>query len=211
MNIVSWIIQRAKNFGNKFSGLFSNKYSVIYTGTIVKMAYSNYKHDPAPLILVLYSGVKYTHALNLNYLSTQEKQYLMRLIYALKKGNQPVNTRAVYMLLKRDVYYSIVRKSYRTYFSNMILNPRVVSNGWTSFGLKTQYINDPFVINLNKYLGMQATNVIQSRVSYYPQELQEQIIQSINSVPVGRGTTPATRPTIQSTTPATTQTRKDIT
>lgn len=211
MNIVSWIIQRAKNFGNKFSGLFSNKYSVIYTGTIVKMAYSNYKHDPAPLILVLYSGVKYTHALNLNYLSTQEKQYLMRLIYALKKGNQPVNTRAVYMLLKRDVYYSIVRKSYRTYFSNMILNPRVVSNGWTSFGLKTQYINDPFVINLNKYLGMQATNVIQSRVSYYPQELQEQIIQSINSVPVGRGTTPAMRPTIQSTTPATTQTRKDIT
>lgn len=211
MNIVSWIIQRAKNFGNKFSGLFSNKYSVIYTGTIVKMAYSNYKHDPAPLILVLYSGVKYTHALNLNYLSTQEKQYLMRLIYALKKGNQPVNTRAVYMLLKRDVYYSIVRKSYRTYFSNMILNPRVVSNGWTSFGLKTQYINDPFVINLNKYLGMQATNVIQSRVSYYPQELQEQIIQSINSVPVGRGTTPAMRPTIQSTTLATTQTRKDIT
>lgn len=211
MNIVSWIIQRAKNFGNKFSGLFSNKYSVIYTGTIVKMAYSNYKHDPAPLILVLYSGVKYTHALNLNYLSTQEKQYLMRLIYALKKGNQPVNTRAVYMLLKRDAYYSIVRKSYRTYFSNMILSPRVVSNGWTSFGLKTQYINDPFVINLNKYLGMQATNVIQSRVSYYPQELQEQIIQSINSVPVGRGTTPATRPTIQSTTPATTQTRKDIT
>lgn len=211
MNIVSWIIQRAKNFGNKFSGLFSNKYSVIYTGTIVKMAYSNYKHDPAPLILVLYSGVKYTHALNLNYLSTQEKQYLMRLIYALKKGNQPVNTRAVYMLLKRDAYYSIVRKSYRTYFSNMILSPRVVSNGWTSFGLKTQYINDPFVINLNKYLGMQATNVIQSRVSYYPQELQEQIIQSINSVPVGRGTTPAMRPTIQSTTPATTQTRKDIT
>ncbi len=210
MNIVRWVINRAKNFGNRFSGLFSNKYSIIYTGTIVKMTYSNYKHDPEPLILVLYSGVKYTHALNLNYLTPQDKAYLLRLIYQLKNANQPVNPRVVYQILKRDAYYSIVRKSYRTYFSNMIVQPRTVSNGWTSFRLRTFSINDPFVNELNRVLGtrVQPQIIRQNRVSYYPQELQERIIQSINSTPVGRGTTPATTPTTSATTSATTPTNR---
>ena len=46
-----------RQFGNLFEGTFSNKYHVMYYGTIVKMRYSNVKHAPAPLILVLYSGV----------------------------------------------------------------------------------------------------------------------------------------------------------
>ena len=209
MNIVSWIVQRARNFGNRFAGLFSNKYSIIYTGTIVRMAYSNYKHDPNPLILVLYSGIKYTHALNLNYLTPQDKAYLLKLIYMLKNSPQPVNPRNVYAVLKRDVYYSIVRKAYRTYFSNMILHPMTMSNGWTSFNLRTYASNDPFVNELNRILRqpVQQQMVRQNRISYYPEELKERMIQSINSVPVGRGTSPATTPTA----PATVPTTKEIT
>ena len=120
MNIVSWVLNRIRNFGVRFSATFGNAYRVMYAGTIVKMNYTNYKHDPSPLIFVLYSGIKYTDGLNLNYLNHQEKQYLGRLIYALKRGNQVINGRSLYLVLKRDVYYSIVRKCYRKYFSNMI-------------------------------------------------------------------------------------------
>ena len=87
MNIVGWVLNRIRQFGNRFSGTFGGSYKVMYAGTIVKMTYSNYKHDPNPLIFVLYSGIKYTDGLNLNYLNFQEKQYLGRLIYALKRGN----------------------------------------------------------------------------------------------------------------------------
>lgn len=202
MNIVNWIITRIRNFGNRFSGIFSNKYPIIYTGTVVKMTYTNYKHDPNPLILVLYSGVRYVHALNLNYLTPQDKAYLLRLIYQIKNGAQTINPRIIYQILKRDVYYTIVRKSYRKYFSNMIINPYTVSNGWTSFNLRLANFNDPFITELNRVLNArpQIQNIRQNRISYYPQELQERIIQSINSTPVGRGTIPATTPT-----------RKDIT
>lgn len=185
MNIVNWITHRIQNFGNRFAATFNNQYRVMYYGCIYKMQYSNYKHDPSPLILVLYSGIRYTHALNLNYLNTSEKQYIGRLLYALKKGNQVINSRILYLLLKRDVYTSIVKKSYRTYFSNRILQPRMVSAGFTQLTRLQFPFNDQFIIGLNKYLGNQHQTYTETKVAYYPQELQERIIASINSTPVG--------------------------
>lgn len=179
-------MNRIRQFGNVFEGTFSNKYHVMYYGTIVKMRYSNFKHDPAPLILVLYSGVKYTHALNLNYLSIQEKQYIGRLLYSLKMGKQVIDGRVLYRLLKRDVYNSIIRKCYRTYFSNMILQPKMVSAGFTPLERNEFPFGDPFIINLNKYLSKGNINYVNTKVSYYPEELRDRIILSMNSVPVGR-------------------------
>lgn len=199
--IVSWILNRIRQFGNRFSGTFGNSYRVMYAGTIVKMTYSNYKHDPNPLIFVLYSGIRYTHALNLNYLNFQEKQYIGRLIYALKRGNQSIDGHTLYLLLKRDVYRSIVRKSYRKYFSNMIMSPRMISAGYTPLNRLVYPFNDPFVVSLNRYLNRENigyTSPVQ--VSYYPQELRDRINMAINSVPVGTqsatvGTQSATTPT----------------
>ena len=116
MNIIGWVLNRIRQFGNRFSGTFGNTYRVMYAGTFVKMNYANYKHDPSPLIFVLYSGIKYTDGLNINYLNFQEKQYLGRLVYAMRRGNQVIDGHSLYLILKRDVYYSIVRKCYRKYF-----------------------------------------------------------------------------------------------
>lgn len=198
--IVNWILGRIRQFGNRFSGTFGNSYRVMYAGTIVKMAYSNYKHDPNPLIFVLYSGIRYTHALNLNYLNQQEKQYIGRLIYALKRGNQVIDGRTLYLILKRDVYYSIVRKAYRKYFSNMIMNPRMVSAGYTPLNRLVYPFNDPFVVSLNKYLNYENLNYTQPiQVSYYPQELRDRINMAINSTPIGThsATVSATTPTVK--------------
>ena len=200
MNIVSWVLNRIRNFGVRFSNTFGNAYRVMYAGTIVKMNYTNYKHDPSPLIFVLYSGIKYTDGLNLNYLNHQEKQYLGRLIYALKRGNQIINGRSLYLVLKRDVYYSIVRKCYRKYFSNMIMKTKMVSAGFTPLNRMVYPYNDPFIVSLNRYLdygNMSYTNPTQ--VAYYPQELQDRINMALNSVPIGThsATTPATVPTIR--------------
>lgn len=202
MNIVGWILSRIRQFGNRFSGTFGNSYRVMYAGTIVKMTYSNYKHDPSPLIFVLYSGIKYTDALNLNYLGQQEKQYLGRLIYALKRGNQIIDGHSLYLILKRDVYYNIVRKCYRKYFSNLIMGPRMVSAGFTPLNRLVYPYNDPFIVALNRYLNNENMGYTSpTRVSYYPEELRDRINMAINSVPIG--TQPATVPTSQATVPAT--------
>ena len=200
MNIVSWVLNRIRQFGNRFSGVFGNQYRVMYSGTIVKMNYANYKHDPSPLIFVLYSGIKYTDGLNLNYLNTQEKQYLGRLIYALKRGNQVINGQALYLILKRDVYYSIVRKCYRKYFSNLIMNPKMVSAGFTPLNRMVYPYNEPFIVALNRYLDYgNMSYTYPTKVAYYPQELQDRINLALNSVPIGThsATTPATTPTIR--------------
>ena len=172
----------------------------MYAGTIVKMTYSNYKHDPAPLIFVLYSGIKYTHALNLNYLAPQEKQYIGRLIYAIKRGNQIIDGHSLYMILKRDVYYSIVRKCYRTYFSNLIMNPKMVSAGFTPLNRLVYPYNDPFIVALNRYVNYENLRyTAPMQIAYYPQELRDRINMAIHSVPIGTqsATTPATTPTIR--------------
>ena len=209
--VVSWILNRIRMFGNRFSGAFGNSYRVMYAGTIVKMTYSNYKHDPNPLIFVLYSGIKYTHALNLNYLNFQEKQYLGRLIYALKRGNQIIDGHSLYLVLKRDVYYTIVRKCYRTYFSNLIMSPRMVSAGFTPLNRLVYPYNDPFVVALNKYLNNENLNYTAgTRVSYYPQELQDRINMALNSVPIGTATRPATVQTAQPTMQTAQQTMRNV-
>lgn len=205
MNIVRWIAARVRMFGNRFAGAFGNSYSIMYYGTIVKMSYANFKHDPNPLILVLYSGVKYTHALNLNYLSHNEKQYIGRLLYSLKMGRQIIDGKTLYLLLKRDVYRSIVSKAYRQYFSNMIMHPKMVSPGFTGLEKMTYPFNDPFIVSLNRYLSGSNMNYVRTQVAYYPQELRDRVIMAINSTPVGRSatinTSIGTQPMVSATTP----------
>lgn len=199
MNIIGWVLSRIRQFGNRFSGTFGNTYRVMYGGTFVKMNYANYKHDPSPLIFVLYSGIKYTDGLNINYLNFQEKQYLGRLVYALRRGNQVIDGHSLYLILKRDVYYSIVRKCYRKYFSNLIMNPRMVSSGFTPLNRLVYPYNDPFISSLNRYLNGENLGYTNQRVAYYPQELQDRINMAIHSVPIG--THSATTPTQQATVP----------
>lgn len=199
-NVVGWILNRIRQFGNRFSGTFGNSYRVMYAGTFVKMNYSNYKHDPSPLIFVLYSGIKYTDGLNINYLNFQEKQYLGRLVYALKRGNQVIDGHSLYMVLKRDVYHNIVRKSYRKYFSNLIMNPKMVSSGYTPLNRLVYPFNDTFITALNKYVNYENLHFTSpTQVAYYPQELRDRINLAIHSVPVGTqsATTSATTPTIK--------------
>ena len=208
MNIIGWVLNRIRQFGNRFSGTFGNTYRVMYAGTFVKMNYANYKHDPSPLIFVLYSGIKYTDGLNINYLNFQEKQYLGRLVYAMRRGNQVIDGHSLYLILKRDVYYSIVRKCYRKYFSNLIMSPRMVSSGFTPLNRLVYPYNDPFISSLNRYLNGENLGYTNQRVAYYPQELQDRINMAIHSVPIG--TQSATIPTQQATQSATMPTIRNV-
>ena len=131
-------------------------------------------------------------------MSGDDKMWFGRMIYLLKKGNQIIDGRTLYQMLKMQ-RPSIIRKCYRVYFTQFIQNPRMVSAGFTPLG-KLQYNSeDPFIQALNAQLTPEYVNRSGVRVSYYPEELRDRIIMAQQSVPIQSGTRSATSP-IQSAT-----------
>ena len=79
----------------------------------------------------------------------------------------------------------------------------MVSAGFTPLGRLVYPYNDPFVVALNRYLNYENISYTNpTRISYYPQELQDRINTALNSVPIGThsatvSTQSATVPTIR--------------
>lgn len=101
------------------------------TGCIYKIDYAGYRIDPSPLTLILYSGKKYTHGINITYLSKGLSNQLIEII--AKIATTQIKANDAYDLyhshLKKKIP-SVIRIAYRTYFTNKIKNPIFVSNGY---------------------------------------------------------------------------------
>lgn len=193
MNIVGWIVDRVRTMGARFSYTASRAFGVMYYGTVVSMTYLNYKHDPTPNILVMYSGMRYTHGINLNYLSNDDKQWIGRILFMIKKGGQVIDGRTLYLMIKTQ-RPSIVRSAYRIYHTKYISNPRMVSAGFTVLGKLEHPSSDPYIQALNRYLSPASHRAYSVRVSYSDTELQERIILAQQSTPLVSATESATRP-----------------
>lgn len=192
MNIIQWVMNRIRTLGSRFSYLANRAFGVMYYGTIVSMTYLNYKHDPTPNILVMYSGMRYTHGINLNYLSNDDKQWIGRILYMIKRGNQVIDGRTLYLMIKSQ-RPSIVRSAYRMYHTKYIANPRMVSAGFTPLDKLVYPSGDPYIQALNRYLSPSTHPAYSVRVSYSDTELQERIILAQQSTPLTSGTRSATR------------------
>lgn len=198
MNIVSWVVNRVRTLGSRFSYMASRAFGTLYYGTMVSFTYLNFKHDPTPMIFVMYSGMRYTHGINLHYMSNDDKMWFGRMIYLLKKGNQVIDGRTLYQMIKMQ-RPSIIRRCYRMYFTQFIQNPRMVSAGFTALGKLQYQSEDPFIQALNAQLTPEYINRSNVRVSYYPEELKDRIIMAQQAIPIQSGTRSATTP-IQSAT-----------
>jgi len=109
----------------KQSGYFF-KHFVFYS-----LFYKNYHHDHNPHVFILWSMPRYTHALNFNYLSPSDIMILSNMLATFKiyydKGGSFYDF--YHFFLKRaGIYYNIVRKCYRVYFSTLS-HGFVIGNG----------------------------------------------------------------------------------
>lgn len=152
-------------------------------GAIYYGSYSNYKHDPNPLIWVQYSGPEHTHAINIHYLNRIDKAWLANTIYIIKKAHQIIDGRTFYTFLKQR-RPSIVKAAYRMYFTSL-LNVKLVSAGITPLD-KMIYTTsqDPWVLMLNEAIKPSEMAFGPSRIAYTPTELRDRIISSINSTDI---------------------------
>lgn len=184
--MISWLFARLRNI--RYSIQNRQGRSLIF-GTIYKMSmYRNWKNDPAPLIYVMYSGPMrftktsghYTDGINLNYLSVQDKMWLARTIYLMRKGGQQMNGRLFYRFLKTQ-RPNIVRTAYRRYHTSMINKPRLVSAGITNLDKLVYPYNDPFIQRLNESISPTELRATGVQVAYSPTELRDRITQAQNS------------------------------
>jgi len=184
VSFYSWLITRLRNRRYSYSGLFSPR---LYTfGAIYEGTYKNWKHDPTPMIWIMYSDAKYTHGINLHYLNNYEQSWFIRTIYIIKKYQQAIDGRIFYNMLKQQ-QMSIVKKAYRVYFTNM-LNCKLTSAGITNMEKLVYSSKSPFINTLNKIIAPQEMAYPPRQVSYYPEELRDRIIQAQNSIPINQAT-----------------------
>lgn len=157
----------------------STNVKLLTFGAIYLGSYSNYKHDPQPLIFCMYSGPKYTHGLNIHYFSHMDKAWLGNLIYMIKKGGQVIDGYTLYKLLKMR-RMSIVKSCYRVYFTNL-LNMKMVSAGITPLD-KMIYTDhrDPWVHALNEKIKPSEIKRPPT-VAFYAEELRDRVIQAQQS------------------------------
>lgn len=186
-------------FGWLFAKLRNRRYAVqnnmgkdLIFGAIYKMgSYQNWKKDPAPMILVLYSGIMtfkvarghYTDGINLNYLDINERMWVARIIYLARKGNQQINGAVFYRLMKAQ-RPSIIKKAYRRYHTLMIARPRMVSAGLTNLDKLVYPYNDPYIQRINESLAPAELRYTGIQVAYSPTELADRILQAQNAVPI---------------------------
>lgn len=184
MNLITAAINRIKQFGAA-TGIVKNAYRVMYYGTFNEISYSNFKHDPRPLIFVMYSGTAYTHGLNIHYMSYEDKMWLGNLIISFKKRNQMINGRMLYRVIKTQ-RPSIVRSCYRKYFTKNIISPRMVCAGFTPMERYVLKTNDGYIKQLNGYLNnnlASSINVNENKLT--DEELRRRVIIARNAKPVG--------------------------
>lgn len=177
MGMLNWLTAKLQN--RRYALKTPNR-NILYFGTIVKMHYSNWKNDPNPLIWVQFSSPKYTHGINLNYLDNNDKKWLARAVYLIKKGNQIMDPRTFYKFIKLN-RYNVARKAYRLYFTSLIQQPKMVSSGITNLSKLVYPFNDAFIKSLNNYISSQQLRQTSVPITYSQSELKERVINTVNA------------------------------
>ena len=155
------------------------------------MRYSNFKRDPNPQILVLYSGHRtfvkasghYTDGINLHYLAMSDKMWLARTIYLIKKGNQIMKPHLFYRFLKLN-RPNIIRTAYRRYHTSMVGSPKMISAGWTQLTKLVYPQNDPWIQGLNQTLEPREIGYTKVQVAYSKTEITDRVNQALNTRPI---------------------------
>ncbi len=186
--LVQWLVSKLRQ--RRFS-MQTRRGKALIFGCIYEMNYRNFKHDPQPLIFVMYSGYKtfvhksgfYTDGLNLNYMDYNDRAWLGRMIYLAKKGNQRMQPYLFYRFLKMN-RPNIIRKCYRRYHTNMMLKPRMVSAGFTHLQKMTYPTRNPWINGLNESLEPREIRATKVQIAYSPVELNNRIAQAINAKPI---------------------------
>ena len=120
-------------------------------GRVYKCIYSNWKHDPRPLLFILGSDAFYTHGINVHYLGGLS-QTLLRIIMQMRLSNRALTGYIMYRFLKMRAP-GIPRMAYRKYFTKYLLG-KLVSDGVSQIPTpgKAFLITDPFVRQLNNMI-----------------------------------------------------------
>jgi hypothetical protein len=121
-------------------------------GRIYKSIYTNWHHDPRPLIFILSSNAFYTHAINIHYLETQQRN-MMHMIKNMKDSGKVWTGLMMYQYMKNR-YPAIPSLGYRMYFTKY-LKGKLVSDGISQNPLpgKARFFAEPFIRQLNDMLG----------------------------------------------------------
>lgn len=173
---------------------YFNKTRSYPIGSIISGAYTQYKHDPTPTILYMgtYQNVNnhkfYIHGINLHYLNSFDLQWLIKLLYMMKRGSQQVNPRQFYYYIKIN-RPQIIKSCYRIYHVEFA-KFYTVSPGFSNVDVKSCYSvtdsRDTMIRQLNQMINA-AYNVNvgdysnPARVAVNQQELSEHIQQVLNS------------------------------
>lgn len=162
-------------------------------GAIISGSYKNFHNDPTPTVLYMgtytaKNGKQYAHGFNLHYLDAYELQWLIKLLYMMKRGGQIVNARQFYYYVKMN-RPSIPKKSYRIYHAGLC-NYYTICPGFSSLSVKQCYSvkdgRDILIKQLNQMIdnaynpqGKDYTNP--TKVAYSKTELQEHIQMVLNT------------------------------
>lgn len=173
-----WIVNKIRF--SRFA--LTGRVKLLTFGAIYQGSYSNWKHDPNPQIFVMYSGPRYTHGINLHYMSRSDKMWFFNLIYMIRRGQQVIDGFTLYKLFKMQ-RMSIVKTCYRVYFTNL-LNMKLISAGITPLNkIAYTFTRDPFILQLNETI--KPTEMATApRVAFSPTELRERINIAANAQPI---------------------------
>jgi len=120
-------------------------------GRIYKALYTNWKHDPRPLIFILSSNAFYTHGINIHYLGGYSRTF-MRIILNMRESGKVWTGMTIYQYFKM-MAPAIPQLGYRVYFTKY-LKGKLVSDGISQNPIpnKAMFFAEPFVRELNKML-----------------------------------------------------------
>jgi hypothetical protein len=129
------------------------------TGRIYKCTYTNYHHDPRPLLFILSSDYFHTNAINIHYLGGMQK-IMIQLILSMRASNQALTGLIMYRFMKLRAP-TVPKLAYRKYFTRYLAGV-VVSEGVSQIPIRTanQFITDPFVFQINRYLHPRVINKV---------------------------------------------------
>src|SRR6478609_7061029 len=179
-NLFNKLVSKMQVMANRISNLGNSRMAY---GAFHQMAsYDNFHRDARPLIFCmgqyqLANGKNYTHGFNTNYMMEADKQWLARTVYLLHRSAQAIDAKTLYNMIKMQ-RPSMIKSSYRIYFSNMIRNPKMVCSGIPNW-----------LAILNKNLepsGVLGNMVGQQRIAINSTELQERITMAQNAIPLNQ-------------------------
>lgn len=128
-------------------------------GRIYKCAYTNYKHDPRPLIFIFSSNAFYTHGINIHYLGGLQ-QTMLRMIVYMRNSGKALTGMIMYQFLKQRAP-RIPELGYRKYFTKY-LKGKLVSDGVSQVPTpgKAEFLMEPFIRQLNKLIAPKVINKV---------------------------------------------------